>query len=65
MSRKEKLAILLIAVMVSLIGFNLMVSTSALEMVRQEQPLAYHMDVTVTAQLGTNAQPVVHFSGLS
>jgi hypothetical protein len=65
MSRKEKIAILLIAVMVSLVGFNLMVSPSALDMVRQEKPLAYHMDVTVTAHVGSNAQAVVQFGGLS
>ncbi len=63
MNKRTKLAILLVAVVVSLIGFNLMVPSGTLDIVRIGQAPAYHVDVTVTARAGSAAQPQVHIVG--
>ncbi len=63
MNKRTKIAILLAAIIISLVGFNLMVPRGTLDIVRLGQPQAYHVDVTVTAQAGTAAQPQVHIVG--
>jgi hypothetical protein len=64
MKTKTKIAILLAAMIITLTGFNLMISSSAIDMMEVGKPMAYHMDVTVTAQYGSDAQPIVHINGL-
>jgi hypothetical protein len=65
MKAKAKIAILLVAVMVTLVGFNLIASTSALGMSQLGQTGGYRVDVVVTAKLGSDAPAVVHFNGLT
>ncbi len=64
MKSKTKIAILLVAVIITLAGFNLMISPSAIDIMRLGRPTPYHVDVTVTAQYGSDAQPIVHINGL-
>jgi|BarGraNGADG00211_3_1021988.scaffolds.fasta_scaffold30417_1 hypothetical protein len=64
MKSKTKIAILLVAVIITLAGFNLMISPSAIDMMKVGRPTAYHVDVTVTAKYGSDAQPIVHINGL-
>lgn len=59
MNTKAKIAIFLAAVLIAFVGFNLMVSPSALELIKPASPPVYHYDVTVTASLGQPAAPVV------
>ncbi len=65
MKTKTKIAILVVAVMVTLIGFNLIASPSALGMFKLGQMSGDRVDVVVTAKLGSDAPAVVHFNGLS
>ena len=58
MKSKTKIAILLVAVIITLAGFNLMISPSAIDIMRLGRPTPYHVDVTVTAQYGSDAQPI-------
>jgi len=60
MNTKAKIAIFLAAVLIAFVGFNLMVSPSAVELIKQGKTPVYHYDVTVTASLNQAAQPVVH-----
>jgi hypothetical protein len=64
MKTKTKIAIFLVAVMVSLVGFNLIASPSALGMFKMGQMNGYHVDVVVTAKTGSDAPAVVHINGL-
>lgn len=62
MKTQAKIAILLVAVLVSLIGFNLIASPAAVGMFKVGQLNGYEVDVT--AKAGTDARPVVHINGL-
>jgi hypothetical protein len=64
MNAKAKIAILLVAVMVTLVGFNLIASPSALSMFKLGQTNGYHVEVVVTATLGSDAPAVVRINGL-
>jgi hypothetical protein len=64
MNAKTKIAIFLVAVMVSLVGFSLIASPAAVDMFKLGKTPTYNVDVVVTAQAGSNAQPVVHINGL-
>jgi|APFre7841882630_1041343.scaffolds.fasta_scaffold436974_1 hypothetical protein len=64
MNAKAKIAIFLVAVMVSLVGFNLIASPSALGMFKVGQMNGYQVDVIASAKLGSEARPVVHINGL-
>lgn len=64
MNTRTKIAILLVAVMVSLIGFSLIASPAALDMFKLGKTPGFNVDVVVTAQAGSNIQPVVHINGL-
>lgn len=61
MNTKAKIAIFLVAVIISLVGFNLLVSNSALGIVRMSQPGSEHIDVLVTAKAGSHAPAIVSF----
>jgi len=65
MNAKTKVAIFLVAVMVTLVGFNMIASPSAVDIFKIGRTSRYTMEVTVTAERGSNAQPVVLISGLS
>jgi len=62
MKTQAKIAIFLVAVMISLIGFNLIASPAAVGMFKTGQLNGYRVDVTVTAGVGT--QPVVQINGM-
>jgi len=64
MKTQAKIAIFLVAVMVSLIGFNLIASPSAVGMFKMGQLNGYRVDVTVTAKAGLESRPVVHINGM-
>jgi len=64
MNRKTKIAIFLVATMITLTGFNLMISPSTVDIMKLGKAAAFNVDVTVTAKLGSSAQPVVHINGL-
>jgi hypothetical protein len=64
MNTKAKIAILLVAVMITLVGFNLIASPSALGMFKLGQMNGYQVDVVVSAKLGSDAPAVVHINGL-
>jgi len=64
MNTKAKIAIFLVAVMVSLVGFNLIASPSAVDIFKVGQLSGYHVDVVVTAKIGSDAPAVVHINGL-
>jgi len=64
MKIRTKIAIFLVAVMVSLIGFNLIASPSAVGGFKAGELNGYQVVVTATAQAGTAAQPVVHINGM-
>jgi hypothetical protein len=64
MNKKAKVAIFLVAVMVTLIGFNLMVSPSAVDMFRLGKLNGYQIDVVASAKPGEAAKPVVHINGM-
>jgi hypothetical protein len=64
MNTKAKIAIFLVAVMVSLVGFNLIASPSAVDIFKVGQLNGYHVDVVVTAKMGSDAPAVVHINGL-
>jgi hypothetical protein len=63
MKNKTKIAILLVAVIITLAGFNLMSSPSAIDIMKVGKPTAYHVDVTVTAKHASAAQPTVRING--
>jgi len=65
MNAKTKIAIFLVAVMVTLVGFNMIASPTAVDMFKVGRTSGFNVDVTVTAERGSNAQPVVLISGLS
>ncbi len=62
MKIQAKIAIFLVAVMVSLIGFNLIASPSAVGLFKAGELNGYR--VVVTASTKTEAQPVVHIYGM-
>jgi hypothetical protein len=64
MNAKTKIAILLVAVMVSLVGFSLIASPSAVDLFKLGKTPNYNVDVVVTARAGSDAPPVVHINGL-
>jgi hypothetical protein len=64
MNTKAKIAIFLVAVMISLVGFNLIASTSAVDISKMGQSNGYHVDVVVTAKIGSDAPAVVRINGL-
>jgi hypothetical protein len=64
MKTKAKIAILMVAVLVSLAGFNLIASPSALSLFKIGQTSGYNVEVVVTASLGSDAPAVVHINGL-
>ena len=64
MKIRTKIAIFLVAVMVSLIGFNLIASTSTVGLFKAGELNGYRVDVTVTAKAGPAARPVVHIYGM-
>jgi len=64
MNNKTKIVIFLVAVMVTLVGFNLMASPSALGMFSIGKLNGYQVDVTASAKLGSQARPVVHINGM-
>jgi hypothetical protein len=51
-------------VMVSLVGFNLIASPSALNMFSIGKLNGYQVDVTASAKPGSEARPVVHINGM-
>jgi hypothetical protein len=59
MKTQAKIAIFLVAVMISLNGFSLMASPAALNLFQLGKADVYHVDVVVTAEIGSSAQPVV------
>ena len=63
MNKRTKIVILLAAIVISLVGFNLMVPSGTLDIVRLGQPQAYHVDVTVTAKADSASLPQVHIVG--
>jgi hypothetical protein len=64
MNTKAKIAIFLVAVMVSLVGFSLIASPSAVGIFKLGQMNGYHVDVIASAKAGSDAPPVVHINGL-
>ncbi len=60
MNTKAKIAIFLAAVLIAFVGFNMMVSPAALELIKPAGAPVYHYNVTVTASLSPGAEPVVH-----
>jgi hypothetical protein len=62
--RKTKIAIFLVAAIITLAGFNLMISPSTIDIMKVGKPMVVHVDVTVTAKLGPDARPIVHIDGL-
>ena len=64
MNAKTKIANFLVAVLVTLVGFNLMASPSALNMFSIGKLNGYQVDVTASAKLGSEARPVVHINGM-
>jgi hypothetical protein len=62
MNKKAKAVILMLAVALSFVGFNLLVPASTADLLNLGKAQGYHVDVTVTAERSTNAQPVVHFN---
>lgn len=64
MKNITKFAILLVAVIITLAGFNLMASPSAIDIMKAGKPTEYRVDVTVTAEYAADGQPIVHINGL-
>jgi hypothetical protein len=64
MKTRAKIAIFLVAVMISLIGFSLIASPSALSLFELGKNNVCHYDVVVTAKIGSSARPVVQINGL-
>jgi predicted amidohydrolase len=64
MNKRTKVAIFLAAVLLSLAWFNLVVTPSALDILTLSKAQSPHVEVTVTASLHSNAQPVVRINGL-
>lgn len=64
MKTQAKIVIFLVAVMISLIGFSLIASPSALSLFELGKTDVYHYDVVVTAKVGSSAQPVVQITGM-
>ncbi|HYA49116.1 MAG TPA: hypothetical protein VEG35_05395 [Burkholderiales bacterium] len=64
MNTKAKLVIFLVAVMISLIGFNLIASPSAVSLAKAGQLNGYRVDVIASTKLGPSAPAVVHINGL-
>ena len=63
MNGKTKIAIFLVAVVISLVGFNLLVPASAVDLAGMGKAQENTVYVTVTAERGSSAQPVVHIAG--
>ncbi len=63
MNGKTKIAIFLLAVAISLVGFNLLVPASAVDLAALGKSPVNTIVVTVTAERGSSAQPVVHIAG--
>jgi hypothetical protein len=64
MNTKAKIAIFLVAVMVSLVGFNLIASPTAVSMFKVGQLNGYRVDVIATAKAAPGAPAIVHINGL-
>jgi len=65
MKMRTKIAIFMVAVLVSLVGFNLIASPSALGMFKVGQLNGYSVDVVATAKMGPEAPVVVHINAIS
>ncbi len=63
MNARTKVAIFLVAVTLSLVGFNLLVPASVLDLAGLGKAQENTVLVTVTAERGSSAQPVVHIAG--
>jgi hypothetical protein len=63
MKLKVKIAIFLVALLVTFVGFNLVASPATLEIFNLERVRGEDVVVTVTAGLGPLPQTVVQFSG--
>ena len=63
MNGKTKIAIFLVAVVISLVGFNLLVPASAVDLASMGKAQENTIVVTVTAERGSDARPVVHIAG--
>jgi len=64
MNTKAKLVIFLVAVMISLIGFNLITSPSAVSLAKAGQLNGYRVDVIASAKMGPSAPTIVRINGL-
>jgi hypothetical protein len=63
MNTKAKFAIFLAAVLISLVGFNLIASPSAVSLAKAGQLNGYSIDVIASAETGLSAPAVVHING--
>lgn len=64
MNTKTKIAIFLVAVIISLVGFNLIASPSAVSLAKAGQLNGYTVDVIASAKVASEAQPVVQITGM-
>jgi hypothetical protein len=65
MNTKVKIGIFLVAVLLTLVGFNLIASPSALGIFKVGQMNGYHVDVIASAKATSDARPVVHINRLT
>jgi hypothetical protein len=64
MNTKGKIGIFLVAVLVTLVGFNLIASQSAVDIFKLGQMNGYRVDVIASAKAPSDTPPVVHINGL-
>jgi hypothetical protein len=65
MKIRIKIAIFVVAVLISLVGFNLIASPSALGMFKVGQLNGYSVDVVASPKVGPGTPAVVHINALS
>ncbi|HVP90430.1 MAG TPA: hypothetical protein VMS75_04350 [Terriglobales bacterium] len=63
MNAKSKIAIFLVAVLISLVGFNLIASPSAVSLAKAGQLNGYSIDVVASAKAAPAAPAVVRING--
>ncbi len=63
MKSRVKVAILLVALLITFIGFNLVASESVLQIFNLKEVRGEGILVTVTADLGPSPNTIVHISG--
>ena len=63
MKVKTKIAIFLVALLITFVGFNLLASPAALEIFNWKGVRGENIVVTVTAETGTPSHTVVQISG--